>query len=713
MRRWRIGREPELRALSREQVHAFYRNFYRPSSTIVVVVGDVDPELVARDVEARHGSLPAGVPERTPGPTEAAWSGFRYRELAGDITQTHFALGWRTPGTLDPATPDLELASMVLGAGRASRLYRAVRERSLVASVHAYDYTPTELGVFVIQAEGPPDRSLEAARAVWREARALRELGVGRDELWRARRLVESRWIRRLETMEGQANHLAEWEALGDWTLGDRYLERLLTAEPEQVSETVRRCLTPERGALFLYHPRNGTIADGPDAMRERLDEGAREPLPVSPPRQAVALAAGAEPGRPSREHGRVRIYSTARGVPILVRHKAGAPLVQLGVFALGGATQEDADLAGLTALMARTSIKGTGRRTAEQIAEDAELLGGSIGTSVGAESFGWSLSVPTDYADAALELLADVVQHATFPDAAVDTERTLALADLALMRDDMYRWPLRMLTRAAFGDHPYGIPASGTEESLPRIGAADVRDWHRRRVLEAPLVIAAVGSVDADHLASRAATFFGELAVSPTAELRDPGWPNGGTVLVESRAKAQSAIALAFPAPTRTDPERFAAHLLAGIASGLGGRFFEELRDKRSLAYTVSAFSSERRLAGLFAAYIATSPEREQEAIDGLLHEFARLRDAPPSDDEIARAKEYAIGTHAIRQQSGASVLGDLLDAWLFGTLDELDEFEARVRAVTPDALLALARRYFVEERVVRAIVRGEGQVV
>jgi zinc protease len=665
------------------------------------------------EVEQRHGALPAGEPQRTPGPPEPARSGFRYRELAGEITQTHFALGWRTPGTLDPATTDLELASMVLGAGRASRLYRAVRERSLAASVHAYDYTPTELGVFVVQADGPPDRAVEAARAVWQETQALRELGVGRDELWRARRLVESRWIRRLETMEGQANHLAEWEALGDWTLGDRYLERLLTAEPAQVTETVRRCLTPERAALCLYHPRNGTIADGPDAMREMLEAGARQPLPASPPRQAVALAAGIAATTPVREHGRIRIYDTARGVPVLVRHKAGAPLVHLGVFAVGGATEEDADLAGLTALMARTSIKGTTRRTADQIAEDAELLGGSIGTSVGSESFGWTLSVPADYADAALELLADVVQHATFPDAALGTERTLALADLALLRDDMYRWPLRLLTRAAFGGHPYGIPASGTEESLPRIGAADVRDWHRRHVLDAPLVIAAVGEVDADRLASRAASFFGELRMSPPARLRAPGWPNGGTELVESREKAQSAIALAFPAPSRTDPARFAAHLLAGIASGLGGRFFEELRDKRSLAYTVSAFPSERRLAGIFAAYIATSPNREQEAIDGLLHEFARFRAAPPDEDELARAKEYAVGTHAIRQQSGAGVLGDLLDAWMFGALEELDEFEARVRAVTPDDLLALARRYFVEESVVRAIVRGVGKVV
>lgn len=715
MRRWRIGREPGLRALGRADVLRFYRNFYQPHNTILSIVGDIDLDDAMAHVERLYGALPDAEIERDPGPDEGDHRGFRYRELAGDVTQTQLALGWRTPGTLHPDTPLLDLAASTLGTGRASRLFRAVRERRLATSVSAYNYTPTDVGVFVIHSEGPPAQALDAARAIWSELRDVRESGVGQDELWRARRLFESRWIRRLESMDGQANYLAEWESLGDWTLGDRYLERLLIAEPAQVHDAVRRYLTPERAALVAYRPAETppVAADGA-AIFHALQETRAAPLPVPPPRVASAPAVHVGRPAPERVDGFVRVYRTACGVPILVRRKAGAPLVDIGWVAPGGSTEEAERFAGLTNLLTRTAIKGTERRTATQIAEDAELLGGSISPSLGPESFGWTISVPSAHGNAAMELLADVIERPTFPDEAVATERTLATAALAQLRDDMFRYPMRLLTQAAYAGHPYGVPASGTEESLARVQADDVRAWHATRVLRSPGVIAIVGDGDPDELARMAMLHFGELQVADVVPVPRVTWPSRPIEVVEPRDKAQTALALAFPGPTRRDDARHAGQLIAGVASGLGGRFFEELRDRQSLAYTVHAFASDRREAGMFAAYIATSPEKEAVARAGLLAEFAKLREREVSEGELVQAREYAIGTRAIRQQSGGAVLGDVIDAWLFGRgLHELDEHDAHVRAVTPAAMLAFAREYFDEGRLVQGVVRGTGRSV
>src|SRR5690349_8938005 len=230
MRRWRIGREPGLRALTREQLVGFYRNFYRPSSTILSIVGDVDVDAALEQATRRYGGLAAGEPRRTPGPDEPERREFRYREWSGDIAQSQLVMGWRTVGTLHPDAPLLDLVASVLGSGRASRLYRAVRDRKLASSIGAYNYTPSSVGVFVVHAEANAETSAEALRATWAQLRELREGGVAVLELERARRIFESRWVRRLETMEGQANYLAEWEAEGDWRLGERYLERLVTA---------------------------------------------------------------------------------------------------------------------------------------------------------------------------------------------------------------------------------------------------------------------------------------------------------------------------------------------------------------------------------------------------------------------------------------------------------------------------------------------------
>lgn len=121
IRRWRIGREPGLRALTRDAMMQFYRNFYHPANTVLCIVGDVDPDAVVRAVTARYGALPAGMPERSVGPEENESASFRYREWTGDIGQTQVAFGWRTPATLHRDTPALDILSTVLAGGRASR----------------------------------------------------------------------------------------------------------------------------------------------------------------------------------------------------------------------------------------------------------------------------------------------------------------------------------------------------------------------------------------------------------------------------------------------------------------------------------------------------------------------------------------------------------------------------------------------------------------
>ncbi len=224
---------------------------------------------------------------------------------------------------------------------------------------------------------------------------------------------------------------------------------------------------------------------------------------------------------------------------------------------------------------------------------------------------------------------------------------------------------------------------------------------------------IALVGDGDPDDLAALAARAFADWRHAEAPPLAKPSWPNTITTKAESRDRAQTALAMLFPAPPRGDDARFSAEMIATVASGLGGRFFDELRDKRSLCYTVHAFSTERRLVGTFGAYIATSPEKESAAREGLLVEFRRLREELVSAEELERAQTYAIGTHAIRQQSGGAVLADMVDAFLFGSLAELESYETKVRAVTVESMRDTAEAYFDQSLRVEGVVRGQGRAV
>ena len=220
-------------------------------------------------------------------------------------------------------------------------------------------------------------------------------------------------------------------------------------------------------------------------------------------------------------------------------------------------------------------------------------------------------INVPARYAPQAIELLADVVQHPTIPDDALETERAIALADLVALRDDMYRYPVRLATQAAFAGHPYGVPADGRRaHAADDHGRACCATGIARACSTAPAVIAVVGDAEPAELAALAAGAFGELRGGEVDAARRAELAGGVVQRIEQREKAQTALALMFPGPSRADDARFATAMIAGVASGLGGRFFDELRDKHSLGYTVHAFASERALAG---AFVATSRRRRR----------------------------------------------------------------------------------------------------
>jgi zinc protease len=165
------------------------------------------------------------------------------------------------------------------------------------------------------------------------------------------------------------------------------------------------------------------------------------------------------------------------------------------------------------------------------------------------------------------------------------------------------------------------------------------------------------------------------------------------------------------FPGPARRDPERAAAEVWAAVASGLGGRMFEALRDRRSLAYTVLASSWQRGRAGALVTYIATSPEREEEARAAMMQELERFAREPVSESELNQAINYLAGQAEVSRQSAGSLAGEILEAWLIGTgLADLEDPAAAFRAVSADDVLRVAQANLRPSARAEGVVRGTG---
>jgi zinc protease len=613
---------------------------------------------------------------------------------------------------MHPDSAPLDLAAAVLGAGRGSWLYRALREPGIVTGITAHNYEPTEVGVFAVTADLDPERLGQAVDGIAEASARLALAGPSDSELDRARTLLLARWVRRLEPMEGRAAALAAAEALGGIDELEREYAALLATTPADVSSAVRRHLSPESVSAVAYLPKDrgdDLTADGlARAFAVTQLRVVPTPDPVVPLRRPASL----------RPAGTVRartLHVPLSGADLLLRHKGGVPAVTLGLY-VPRCELDPPALAGLGALAVRSAVRGAGGLDAAALAFAAERLGGTLGVSVASDWVGFGMSILAERLAEGAALLRTVYEEPALDPVAIETERALMVAEATYVADDMFRFPFQLAFRAAFGDQGYGLPASGIPETLAAIAPADVRRWHSENMLRPRPVIVAVGEIEVERAADTLAATFGDQSARDSAGgFGAHSWALGRDPVERSvtREKAQSALAMVFHGPARRHGERHAADVWAAVASGLGGRLFEALRDRRSLAYTVMASSWQKGRAGALLTYIATSPERESEARSAMLDELARFAREPVADGELAQAANYLAGQAEVRQQSGAAVAGELVEAWLIGEgLEELAEPGAVYRRVTAAQVQAIADRCLRADARAEGVVRGTGAV-
>ena len=707
MRRWRIGTEKGLRRLIPEDVRRYYATRYTPERVIVAVVGDLAVEQVMQLAEEVYGNWarPSFPVEGSPGEPEERIP--KIRVLRGDVKRPLVSLGWRTRGTLHPDTPALDVAGSILGSGRGSRLYRALRVPGIAATVRADHYTPTEVGVFEISLEAEADRVEEAVSRALALVNDLAERGPTPAELERARALTVTSWAQRMESMEGRATALCEGEALGSYEILDDLLERTLAVKSEDVQRVVREHLPADVASGVFYLAKS----DGADPFATGwppvLERAATSPPPV-PTLPALGVV-GPPSARAETLPGGITLYRLQH-VDVLVRPKRASGLATLLLHFPGAPTGETEATAGISWLVARLALRGAAGMSGEELAQTAESLGGPIGAGVTSETLGWSMTVRADALHGAARLLSALAREPHLADADLVIERQLQASDARRARDDMFRHPLQRVLAQAFPGHVYGLPVFGEPETVMTFGSDGVRGWWQQAVGRRPVVVV-VGDVEADGSLDAIAPLAAWMPVGASAPevSAAPGWMPGRAS--EERDKKQSALAMAFRATPYASADRFPLKVMGGLLSGLAGRLFEELREKRSLAYTVAALPWLGQHAGAVLCYIATEPDREDEARESMLHELERLAGVPPSEDEVERARNYVAGVTEISRVTGRAMAAEMLDAWIYGVADQMAETPARLRAVSVNDVHRVAAQVFVSDARAEYVVRGTGK--
>lgn len=710
IRRWRIGTEGQLRRLTRADLEAYYLTRYTPDRVIVGITGDIQPEHALAAAEQYFGGWERPPTPVAGSPHEPDGAPPTVQALRGDVERPLAVFGWKTVDALHPDTAALDVAAAVLGVGRGSRLYRGLRVPGMVSAVSAYHYTPTEVGVFAVSMESESDRVDEAVERAAQLVKALRADGPSEQELARVKALLATQWSKRFESTDGRAATLCEAEALGDYRLVDELYGKTMAVGVDDVRRVAQAYLDPAAagGVFYLPHDAATTWSDGRwPPPRAATISNLPELSPVGTRHERNRSNVVGRGLVASRVHAGEIVQRGYTGADVLVRSKRGSGLVSFGIHFPGARDREARETAGVAWLLARSALRGAGSMNAAQLAEEAESLGGAIVPTVSFDALGWSMTVQSNMVADAARLLRCVAEQPRLDSEELYIERELLASDARSLRDDMFQFPIQAARRLAFPEDPYGLAALGEPETIGTLSEVMVRRWAGELRQERPVIVA-VGDLEVEAMVDA----LGPLADWPVVEdvgPRGAARPSWGTARDhEARNKTQTALAMAFPACPHGSPDRYAVRVLCALLSGLAGRLFEELRERRSLAYSVAAMPWLAHRAGAVFTYIATSPERENEAREGMLAELRRVAVDSIDAEELERARQYAAGTVEIRRQTGWAVAHEILTSWIHGTTDAFADAPNRLRAVEERDIRRIAESMFQADQRAEYVVRG-----
>ena len=709
-----IGTEESVRSFTREGILRFYRRWYKPENATVVVVGDVKADEALRLAEKLF-VFPAGPFEvarvRPPEPRREEPLARLKRE---PLKEGYLSIAWPSLPMVHDDVAALDALSIVLGHGEASRLHRAMkRDRLLCTEVQASCYTPVDPGLTIVGLTLQPATVYEAVREALAQVYRVRREEVSPEELSLACRLLESDAVYQRETVQGQARKIGFYQSsAGGVEFEQRYLEQVARLTPARVREAAERWIDPKAVVLAALLPESGEVSEA--ALREILDEAARtltqrQARSTSAPEQRAPVKFS-----PPKTGPLLREDLPGGGV-LLIKEERAVPLVAIRAVWHGGLRAEDPSNAGINMLLARLVSKGTRTRGPERLVREMESMGGSLGGNAGRNSFGLRAEFLSRHLGQGLEVFADALTDPAFDAEEVQRERTLQIDELRSREDNPAGVAFLLFGETIFRKHPYRFDTLGTESSVAHFEPGLLAQYRARKFPPAAVTLAVVGDVDPSEVRALVLEKLGRAAQErpalPSPPQEDP--IEAPRVAVKKLAKAQAHLVLGFPGVRLNDKERWPLEVLSAVLSGQGGRLFVELRDKRSLAYSVTSFSMEGVDPGYFAVYIGCGPGKTQEALDGIRAELRRVREDPITAAELDRARTHLIGTHAISLQrnSARAAVYAFDECYALGA-DASSHYSGHIAAVTAQEVLDAAQRILVPQREVIALVAPEGAV-
>ena len=627
-----IGSAKSVSSMAAKRIRAFWKRWYVPGNMTLSISGDLPAEEVLAQAKRCFPAKSRRVrrPKRPMEPVQK-----RPRAIA-------LERGFREPVVdlafvgVDIAHPDaaaLDVLGVALGSGNAGLLGAdLVLDKGLVTSAWASACCQWDNGFFSVGCTPLAGKTEAATRRLWELLVEVQQRGVSPGAVARARTQILSGRLFGRESVDERA-HEAGWYALfaGNASGAEAYDRAVAAVTPKQVREVAARILLPEKCTAGLLAPKGEWSAQG--------FRGAR------PARNKVST--------PVPTAGIVRATLSC-GVRILVERDPRTPVASVRMLGLGGQLVERPASAGWTAAWDGCVMRGAGPWDARAFAEQVTARGGGVNSWAGRSLVGLGADFPVEQLDGGLELVRAVLEAPRLEARDLDQVKDALMEEERSVLDSPEEVAWEEVRRRLLAPHPFSLSPRGTPESLARLDPGRLLRLHRSLLSPENLVVGVVGDVDPERIISVVGSMFEDLPVGRRLEAprRPARWPKRRRTYRLAAGREQAQVVFAWRGTRFTDGEYGALRMAEELLAGQGGRLFMELRERRSLAYSLSAEHVAAWDPGLFAVSLATDPARLDEAARGLLGEVERLAEEGPAPGELARAKQRIHGERARRSQ-------------------------------------------------------------
>ncbi|MES2693549.1 MAG: pitrilysin family protein [Verrucomicrobiota bacterium] len=678
-----IGHRDVFSAVSREDLDGYYRSRYVPNNLVVVVVGDIDLAATRAAIEQHFGAAPRVRLAPVLVPAEQAQLAPRSEHRFEDVEITRGVLAWPIPGLAHEDAPVLDLLATVLGHGDSSVLWQDVREKAgLVHTVDASSWNPGTTGLFCITFTCDADKREAASAAIQRSLEKCVARGFTPAQLKKAVRQLVVGEINSRKTMSGQASRLGVAEVVvGDLDHARTFFEEVSQTKPADLRVALKKYLAPGR-----------------------LTSVSMNPVASAAPAQAASAAGSGQP-----DFSEIKLPN---GTRLLFQQDRRLPNLHLRVLLQGGPIFETAGKRGATALLATMLTKDTRKRSAAQVAQFIEEVGGSFYPVSGNNSLGLVAEVLPPDVDRALAVLSDAMLAPAFKPATFALERDAQVAALQQDDDDVVTLTRKRAREKFFGTHPLALDPNGNVAGVKALTSADLAKLHRALCVGPNVVLAVAGDFDPKKLLPKLKAF---LARIPRGKLPTTSTARGTFALpatvgdfVETEPREQAVLVQAFPGPTVHSADFFIGEVADELFSGMASRLFERVREEKGLAYFVRSGRITGLDAGMFYFFAGTQPGKEGEVLAEIDAEIARVQAGGVESVELQRCQaRLKAGRRQSLQTNSSRAMQAGLNALQGQPINDWKNYDGRIDAVTIGDLAAFATRYFAKGSRTQLVVR------